>query len=191
MHDPAELWADAVPLRDAWWILGDPWNKEKYRNVDSRGALETYRILLQDDLIIRIYHGELTAFGIQTVPSIGNGPEIIPKFVFAQPNVDWEKSTLRGYGRTYEGVRVVMPNVPVDIGSPVPTQPRRKGRPSVEAELGQVVRELMEAGELDGIPQKERENRVRSRAQSLYPRIFPAPRPSRATILKALKNIRF
>jgi len=245
-----------LPLSTAWWELGDPWAKATYRVAE--GGFEGRQALMQIDLIGALHDGVYEAIGYMISPEISNERKIIPKYLFEEPDIDWEKSALRAYGYVYEGVRVVAaryvsgavegtvietvdptsinwvlhrePTIrpkrrrlrdkqrepiveenkfgPLSrsgseaasdklVAERLPSRPKRAppsekmGRKSIEPELDQVVRLLDGEQRLLGIPQTRQEDRVRERAQSLYPSKFPPPRPSRGPILRALKKAGF
>jgi hypothetical protein len=193
--DVTELWSSGLRLSDAWWMFGDPYAKERYREAQNRGAMEAREKLMHADLFAGIRNGCFLALGIQVSPAIGNRPELIPEHYFELPDlldIDWRKSSIRGLGRAYEAVKVVQapsggPDTPLKVGPE-----KLRGRPTVGNELREIVRNLKASGQLDGISRKEQETRVRSVARDRYPGTFPKPnRPSRNTILKALKEAGF
>src|SRR5215472_16652083 len=187
-----DIWSRGLRLDDAWWEHADEHDKEYRRNIKTRVNLHFNAEMLQLQLIDAIFDNELIAIGVQELPTAGTGPEIIPKFLFGdRPEIDWQKSSLRAFGYVYGGIRVVTPDKLKEARGPVAVRPGPRGRPSVENQLDEVIQDLVQAGRLEGISQKERENRTRVRAQELYSRLFPPPRPSRMAILKALKRAGF
>jgi hypothetical protein len=189
--DLSDLWSSpsAVWLREAWWAFADPYAKEQYRKTHDRAGIDARRMMMQVDLIADIYSGTFLALAIQGSPDVGDQPEIIPSLYFDNPDIDWTNSTVRAYGRTYEGVKVI-PSPEGDGSQGAKTTDRKgRGRPTVAEHLREVVRELEKLGHLNQIPRKEQENRVRVLARQRYPYIFPrTTQPSRTTILKALRE---
>jgi hypothetical protein len=187
--EPLELWADALSLKDAWWFHGPEEQKVQYREAGRNPQLTVYlEEMMRRDLIHRIHRGELFCLGVKTAPDLGDGPEILPRHLFATPEIDWIKSTIRAFGWVYEGVRVVLPEQAREIERSQPEPAIRRGRPPVSDKIREVVRDLKEAGQLDGLLRKEQENLARSRARERYPLSFPKEtQPSRTTILEALK----
>lgn len=115
---------------------------------------------------------------------MGDGPETIPAFYFENPDIDWAKSILQAYGRTYEGVKVILSPEGYEPQGVKTIGRKGRGRPTVTDQLKEVVRELRAMGCLNQISRKEQENRVRGRARQRHPNIFPRPtQPSRAMIL--------
>src|SRR5579864_2985026 len=107
-----KAWRDfnALRLNDAWFILGDPDHKEQYENAGRRQRLSAYlMITMQRDLLGRLADHELLSIGVRVAPTLGDGPEILPSFVFHNPSVDWKESRISAYGRVFEDVRVVHP----------------------------------------------------------------------------------
>src|SRR4051794_40432188 len=103
---------DATPLADAWWLMGPDEQKEQYRSAGQNEGLTAYlEKYLRDDIIFRIHVRDLVAIGVQTAPKPGEGPELIPGFLFASPDVDWKESNVRAMGRSYEHVRVIRPEI--------------------------------------------------------------------------------
>jgi hypothetical protein len=86
--------------------------------------------------------------GVKTAPDLGDTPEILAKHLFADPDVNWANSTIRAFGRTYEGVTVMPAEQARDIDLPQPAQAKKQGRPQVLDKVREVVRTLKEAGQL-------------------------------------------
>ena len=170
-------------------ILGPEEEKERYRDAGRNPALSNFlSITMRRGLIDKIFRGDLSCLGVEVSPKLGNSPELLQRYLFTNPDIDWEKSTMRAFGRIYEGVRVVSPQDTIDVKLPEAARPKPLGRPSVGRQIRQIVRELADAGQLEGISRKEQETRIRSRARELYPHSFPRPsQPSRTKILEALK----
>jgi hypothetical protein len=126
--------------------------------------------------------------GVKTAPDLGDTPEILAKHLFADPDVNWANSTIRAFGRTYEGVTVMPAEQARDIDLPQPAQAKKQGRPQVLDKVREVVRTLKEAGQLHGLSRKQQENVIRARAREQHSLSFPKEtQPSRTTILAALK----
>lgn len=105
-----QIWRAALTLGEAWWEFGDEEHKEQYRNAGRNdGLLSFLDRYLHDDLIYLLSHGDLVALGVQVSPQAGPGPETIPSFMFHHSEVDWDRSGVKGYGRSYDGVKVVRP----------------------------------------------------------------------------------
>jgi len=139
-------------------------------------------------LLDRIHDGELLCLGMRIVPNLGDSPEFLPQILFEKPDVDWEKSIIRAYGRTYEGVRVTPRPLVSEIELPRPAVAKRQGRPPVGDKIREVVRDLGAKGQLDGLSRKEQEHLVRSQARERYPQHFPKEsQPSRTKILESLR----
>jgi len=186
---PLEYWLGALPLDEAWWLLGAEDEKLQYRNAGGNVHLTKFlEETMHRDVITRIYHGDLLCLGVRTSPAPGDGPEILPQFLFANPEVNWANSTVRAFGRAYEGVRVIAREQVTDIGLPQQAQAKRHGRPPVGEKLREVVRHLQEEGQLDGLSRKQQESVIRVCARERHPTIFPREsQPSRTKILEALK----
>jgi hypothetical protein len=187
--EPSELWADALSLKEALWFYGPEEQKVQYRDAGRNPDLTVYlEETMRRDLIYRIYNGELLCLGVKVAPDLGDSPELLPRYLFATPEIDWVKSSMRAFGRAYEGLRVLPAEQAREIEFSPPEQAPRQGRPPVLDKVREVVREAKEAGQLDGLSRKEQENLVRSRARQRYPLSFPKEtQPSRTTILEALK----
>ena len=210
--DLAQAWDDGYPLDQAWWVFAAAPERNQYRNAGSDRLSDFYRDGMRRDLTGWICVGELIALGIQIAPIVNNDPEMIPRFIFAgTPDIDWDNSVIRAFGRIYEGVRVVSPDrlggktsraePPREAETPIATTPsrateppskpeqKRRGRPPVDEALDEVVRELAGAGRLRGMSRKEQEAEVRELARERHPSPFPKPtQPSRSKILEALKR---
>jgi hypothetical protein len=191
--ESSELWPDALPLDEAWFILGSEEQKIQYRNAGHNQHLTVYlKTTMRRVLLDRIHDGELLCLGVRIAPDLGGIPEFLPQFLFDTPDVDWEKSTLRAFGRVYEGLRVIPRQQVSEIDLPRPATAKRQGRPPVGDKIREIVRDLGTKGRLDGLSRKEQENLVRSRARERYPRDFPKEsQPSRGKILEALKAEEF
>jgi hypothetical protein len=103
-----EIWTRGLRLGAAWWILSDSEDKEQYRTTDEE-YIQTHKGLMQADLLTRLFDGELKAYGIQVSPQVDDGPKVIPNFLFSEADIDWDASSLKAFGRIYEGVRVDRP----------------------------------------------------------------------------------
>lgn len=200
--DPYELWSSPYALRlsDAWWAFGDPYAKDRYRETHDRSGMFFREQLMHADLIDQISGGAFLALGFQVSPVVAGLPEIIPPLFFDRPDIDWAESTLRAYGRVYEGVKLI--ERPADppgnsiepeqdgrviaeqagglIQQPAQEMPviqvdnqKQRGRPAVAGRLREVVRELATGGHLDGISRKEQETKVRALARERHPHHFP------------------
>jgi hypothetical protein len=188
-----ELWRDyAVSLNEAQWLFGEPELKEQYRGAGhNEGLTASLKIFLRRDLLDSLARGKLLAIGVQVAPALGDGPELLPSFVFLQTEVDWDRSTVAAFGRTFQTVKVVDPRYSrkLDVARTIAGDAlqKRLGRPPIGEELRAIVLELANRGELKGITRKQQEHRVRRLAQDRHPTRFPPPRPSKTKILEALK----
>jgi hypothetical protein len=187
--EPLDRWLDALPLSDAWWMLGSEEHKIQYRKAGSNHSrMKFLESTMHREIITDIYYGRLLCLGVRTAPDLGKSPEILPQHLFASPDVDWSKSTVHVFGRLYADVRVIPCDPASAIESPEPAQPKKQGRPPVGDKLREVVRELNDKGQLGGLSRKEQENVIRARARERYPPNFPKQsQPSRTKILEALK----
>jgi hypothetical protein len=192
--DVLQLWEAGEELNFAWFGFASEYEKEQYRNAGTRDRMEALSILMKADLVAKIQEEELYCFGLRIEPTLSEGPERIPTFLFSGlskrgrllENFDWEKSTLRSAGREYVQVRVSAPKESRPTDAQILS--KKIGRPRIDEQLRAVVRELAESGLLLGKARKEQENIVREKARKQYPNLFPTnTRPSREKILSALK----
>lgn len=168
-----EIWNRAEALRWAWETLaenrGEAWDpvqqlrdlrRSRVGETDDqarvrRGSIEAREILLQKDLLARIYSGELQAFG-RDITSRLDGPIIrIPSGLMndADPGlrVDWENSAIFVHDRRIIEVRVQQNKIKAVTGSsakvdlkvskPAPKKPEAH-RPNFRDEFKQKVREI-------------------------------------------------
>lgn len=207
MDDPAELWPDAVPLRDAWWILGEEDQRHQYRQAGRNPALTgMIETLMRRDLLYRINEGDLLCLGIQISPILGDKPEILSKYLFGHPEVDWANSAVVTLGRAYGDVKVAQPQSVTSLseaGTPSTTETvavgsagipsgkdiasRKIGAPRKIDKVREVIREFAAAGQLNGLLRKEQIYLVQLEARERFPSLFLKPsHPSRNTVLAAL-----
>jgi len=140
------------------------------------------------ELISRILSDEIHCVGVRLGPVDHEEPELIPKYIFSKADIDWQRSIVRAFKRTYEAVRIVPLEESVSPRQEGLTSSKRIGRPSVTSELNQVVKLLRAEGQLKDVSKKEQINRVRKRARELFSNKFPTPsQPSRNKILQALR----
>jgi hypothetical protein len=183
-----ELWSTGMYLSDAWFRLASPEEKENYRASGDKPARTAFlEDMMRGEIISRIRDGELSCLGVQIAPGLGTAPEVMPAFLFTQPNIDWNSSIVSAYGRTFEGVRVITARDSL-TGKNLNSTPKPKGRPTVGPAISQVIQELIAKGALSDISRKQQETIVRKRARERFPHLFLQPTsPSRSKILEALR----
>jgi hypothetical protein len=196
------------PLNEAWFYFALAEQRESYRQrAETPAEFELLSIDMKRHLIDQLASGELEASGVQTAPIPSSQREHIPKVLFEQAAIDWEGSTIEGYGRRIEGVRVhgTSERNPRPLAAPrgeglsqlqqatsAAKNAEKTGRPRILPIVTAIARSLLERNAFDGLSRKDQENAVRDACQAQKDR-FPTPLkkhlPSRETIRKALTAI--
>ena len=162
--------------------------QHQYRNAGrNRQRTEALEVMMRKDLLDRIRDEQLQCAGVCTSPEPSKGPTLVPGFIFFEPQVDWDRSSVAAYNYVYESVRVLRTELLTPSANALPSAPKKMGRPSIQSQLDNVVAELNAEGRLAVISRKEQINRVSQRAREAFPQTFPRPsQPSRSKILEAL-----
>jgi hypothetical protein len=151
-----QRWEASDELEFAWFGFASEYEKEQYRNAKDRQRMDALSIMMKAELIAKILSEELYCFGLRTAPTLSEGPERIPSFLFAEltkrgqllENIDWDKSTLRSAGREYVQVRVFRPQEmenpdaapePEMIVPPHMSEASQTGEPLIEATPSQAI----------------------------------------------------
>lgn len=130
----AELWRNGVLLRDAWFDYAEPEQIAEYEAMPifvdalrthtqepdlkqmlsaisdgwaNSTALLEKRCCLQEQLLDRLYDGDLIAIGYPVAPRPTGKLTAIDPDYFDTPEIDWNRSALKTRGFTYDDVRVV------------------------------------------------------------------------------------
>ncbi len=112
-----QRWLNSEELDFAWFDFASEYEKDQYRNAGTEHRMEALSIMMKAELISKINSENLYCYGLRIAPTLSEGPERIPSFLFAElsnkgpllENIDWGKSTLRSAGREYVQVRVFRP----------------------------------------------------------------------------------
>jgi len=112
-----QRWRDSDDLDFAWFGFASEYEKKQYRSAGTEHRMEALSIMMKAELISKIHSEYLYCYGLRIAPSLSEGPERIPSFLFAElcnkgpllENIDWGKSSLRSAGREYVQVRVFLP----------------------------------------------------------------------------------
>ncbi len=103
-----EFWQSASPLDFAWFGFAPDRLKDRYRDAggDEHRTMGLRREMEMDTLA-KLADGELQAFGFRVRPDLSEGVVEIPQFLFEalDTEIDWDKSTISGFGRRFEGVK--------------------------------------------------------------------------------------
>jgi hypothetical protein len=151
-----QRWEASDELDFAWFGFASEYEKEQYRNAKDRQRMDALSIMMKAELIAKILSEELYCFGLRTAPTLSEGPERIPSFLFVEltkkgpllENIDWDKSTLRSAGREYVQVRVFRPEEmenpdtapePGIIVPPHMSEASQTGEPLIEATPSQAI----------------------------------------------------
>jgi hypothetical protein len=109
-----ENWRKGEPLERAWFMVGDPIKRERYRDGGMKSPQFSISLAfeMQLELKDRMINGDLIALGIQTQPEIMDEPCIIPKsFLMSnETQINWEASELSSFGKTFKDVRLCTSN---------------------------------------------------------------------------------
>jgi hypothetical protein len=196
MANLLEIWMNALPLHEAWWLMGPDEQKNQYSDAGGNlGLTKTVEKYLHDDLIYRIYQRELLAIGIKISPPGGSELELIPSYYFSSPIIDWDTAKVTVFGVVYEDVRVLSAGAGADLlairGKAVSgSEPTARGRPPEKmTALLDLVDRLASAGQLNGLLRKQQVILLQAKAQEEMPDLF-IKSPDRKTALKALNKIR-
>jgi hypothetical protein len=138
--DPSDLYVTGVRLSEAWFIFADNEYKEQYRDSGrNRNKTAVLEKLMKSYLIDKIMDGELLCIGMMLKPALNDFPEIVPRSLFLEPDIDWEQGTLQAFERKFAGLRVIA--AAVSISAPAKDTPieffdpaslDRKMQPAVE-----------------------------------------------------------
>jgi hypothetical protein len=142
------------------------------RTLDKLGTRSGVWTSMQHSLCQKIKAGMLVAEGVQTMPTLGNGPETIPTFIFDNPRLD--SRAVDNFGRRYEGVYIRQQRKPqVQEQSPTsadvePRPKRRPGRPSKTGYLNAAIDALLNEGaDLSSLDRKNASELVLKKAEEL------------------------
>jgi hypothetical protein len=112
-----QRWLNSEELDFAWFDFASEYEKDQFRNAGTEHRMEALSIMMKAELIAKIHGEELYCYGLRAAPTLSDGPERIPSYLFVElrkmgpllENIDWGKSTLRSAGREYVQVRVFRP----------------------------------------------------------------------------------
>jgi hypothetical protein len=209
-----EAWQNGVPLRDAWWTFAEVREKQLFLELESEGLHLEMVQSLKDELLDRLYAGQLSAIGVKS--DGGGGPVYIQRHYFMKTaKIDWDKDTVGALEKVFHHVAVegerqlagqaltelglvdprprqsqpeLEPAAETRLSEPAPSRERPMGRPPLVPKVCEVIRELMDRDEFTGLAQWEIERLIRRKARERFPTWFPkSDRPTRNTINKALR----
>jgi hypothetical protein len=179
---------DGVPLADAWLILAGEPKKQSYFVHESEGLHLELRHSLKEDLVDRLYAGQLRAIGVENASR--GGPDYIPKYYFLKTaEMDWDKSIVAALGKEFHHVTVcsegdqahkvfavtgladpllIQPQLePVPQAPPTDGSPAKPGRPSKADEIEQAIDILLKNGiDLAAMPRPKACEAVKKCAES-------------------------
>lgn len=195
-----EFWQSADPLNFAWFGFAPDRLKEQYRDAggNEHRTLGLRRVMEMETLA-QLAHGELRAFGFRVQPDLSESVVEIPQFLFEahDTQVDWDKSTVSGLGRRFEGVKAGITSSaasPCPLGElpvnyiPLPMGGKSKGgRRDTFHQSAQVLRCLFQ---IEGNRDLSAE-RLHPAFKVEFERQFSAiPAPSIRTLREQLKRFR-
>ena len=188
MTPTANQWIDGLKLGEAWFILADTEMQHQYRNAGrNRQRTEALEVMMRKDLLDRIRDEQLQCAGVCTSPEPSKGPTLVPGFIFFEPQVDWDRSSVAAYNYVYESVRVLRTELLTPSANALPSAPKKMGRPSIQSQLDNVVAELNAEGRANRYFPKRTNQSGQSAGSRGFPQTFPRPsQPSRSKILEAL-----
>src|ERR1700679_656262 len=100
-----EAWRNGVRLRDAWWTFAEPSQKQLLLELKSEGLHFELEHSLKQDLVKRLYVGELFAIGVEN--KSGAGPVYIPEYYFLKSaELDWDEGTVAALDKEFYHVTV-------------------------------------------------------------------------------------
>jgi hypothetical protein len=144
---------------------------------------------MKKHLLDRICSGKLEAIGVMIKPELGRQPQKIPAFIFGHsPKIQWDKNTIENFEQRFEGVEVQRPSGEKEPDKKAAVPVKKAGRPRVDGQIREVIRELRKEGELRGKSKRWKVRAIQDRAQIRYPNLFPTKtQPSQTKIREMLK----
>lgn len=110
-----ENWRAAYPLDFAWFGFAPHGLKEQYRDAGgNEHRTAGLQRVMETEVLAKLADGELQAFGFCVHPEFSSGAVEIPQFLFEalDTQIDWDKSTIAGLGRRFEGVKAKLASCP-------------------------------------------------------------------------------
>jgi hypothetical protein len=104
-RDTLREWQNGVPLLDAWYMCAEAREKQLFLELHSEGLHLEFVQSLKDELIDRLYAGQLYAFGVENRSD--SGPTRIPAHYFLKTaKIDWDRDVVTALGKEFHNVRV-------------------------------------------------------------------------------------
>ena len=173
-------------------------DQRKYRTDENDQRRSVFRRGLELELSFRLSKGELQAFGIRSGAPLVEGPVRIPAQFFPSNSeddgdIDWDQSSLAAAGHKFVSVRVCKATEVTAAhqkNERDQAKAKRRGRPSISAQLIEIVSELNSCKKFEGISQKQQFHLTRIEARKKYPNIFrTTSQPSDQSIRKSFKHL--
>jgi hypothetical protein len=100
-----EAWQSGLQLREAWWKFAEPSQKQLFLELESEGLHVELERSLKQDLMDRLYAGEISAIGVEN--KSGGGPAYIPEYYFLKTaEIHWDEGTVAALDKEFYHVTV-------------------------------------------------------------------------------------
>lgn len=172
-----EQWKRGVQLSFAGMKFGDARLIRLFREAQTKGTISANRIMLFLDVWEQLRNGELVAFGRRILPTVSDGPVVIPEHIFHDrpPFSAGETDDIVMSGWHFENVKVGLPAPETASEGEVKRPARRKPGPKSHDHLVSAAIDSLRASDslFDGRGQEKRIQAIRIEMARLNPALYP------------------